>query len=59
MLHAGGTVHGAGCPADLSHIAVFRVICQAEVIAAAGLDCQAAADSALLIDLASQVASPT
>ena len=34
MIHVGGTVHVAGCPADVSHGAV-RVI-EIEVIATAG-----------------------
>ena len=34
MIHVGGTVHLAGCPADVSHGAV-RVI-EVEVIATAG-----------------------
>ena len=34
MIHVDGTIHGAGCPADVSHGAV-RVI-EVEVIATAG-----------------------
>ena len=36
MIHVGGTVHVAGCPADVSH-GIVRVI-EVEVIATVGSD---------------------
>src|SRR5580692_6655020 len=58
VLHIGGTVHRAGFPADLSHVAV-SVICRAAVIATLVRIVRSWRDWPCLIDLANRVARLT